>query len=354
MPQIVSTTVARPALCGLSGIAHDPAIESVSVRRLLALLLPLLLLVSACSQGSSDTSGPDASASASVSIPPSNAEALASVKVEDQGKGKAPKVTFDHPLEVKAESIKVVTQGKGEPVKAGQAVILQAIGFNTADGVSNGNSFSDPAGQSLVFDDAFKNTNPLVYSTFVGAKVGSFVAYAFPGTPAVEGSTAAPAQPAQPATLTVFQIESATDVAKPLTKPEGKTVTPPAGLPTVKDNDKGIPQITIGDAKAPTELVAQNLITGTGPALKATDTIVANYVGVNFVGGEVFDSSFDRGTPATFPLSNVIKGWTQGLTGKTVGSRVLLVIPKALAYGDGGQGKAKGDLVFVVDILGIQ
>ena len=51
-------------------------------------------------------------------------------------------------------------------------------------------------------------------------------------------------------------------------------------------------------------------------------------------------------------LDKVIKGWTQGLTGKTVGSRVLLVIPKDLAYGDAGQGDAKGDLVFVVDILG--
>ena len=61
-----------------------------------------------------------------------------------------------------------------------------------------------------------------------------------------------------------------------------------------------------------------------------------------------------RREKATFPLTGVIKGWTQGLTGKTVGSRVLLVIPKDLAYGDKGQGDAKGDLVFVVDILGVK
>ncbi|AIY00263.1 peptidyl-prolyl cis-trans isomerase, FKBP-type [Arthrobacter sp. PAMC 25486] len=289
-----------------------------------------------------------------MSIPPANAEALSSVKVEDQGKGKAPAVTFDKPLAITAESVKVVTEGKGEPVKAGQSVTLQAIGFNAEDGKTNGNSYSDPAGEKLVFDDAFKSTNPLVYTTFVGAKVGSFVAYAFPGTAAVEGSTAAPAQPAQPTVLTVFQIESAADVAKPLAKPEGETVTPPAGLPTVKDSDKGVPVITVGDAKAPTELIAQDLVTGKGPAVKATDTVVVNYVGVNFVGGEIFDSSFDRGTPFTTPLNRVIEGWTTGLTGKTVGSRVLLVVPKAMAYGDGGQGKAKGDLVFVVDILGVQ
>ena len=289
-----------------------------------------------------------------MSVPPANAEALASVKVQDQGKGEAPKVSFDKPLTIAAESVKVITEGKGKAVKAGQAVTLQAIGFNAEDGTTNGDSYSDPAGERIVFDDAFKTSNPLVYSTFVGTNVGSYVAYAFPGTPAVEGSTAAPSQAAQPTILTIFQIESAADVAKPLAKPEGDAVTPPAGLPTVKDNDKGIPVVTIGDAKAPTELIAQDLITGKGPAVKAADTIVANYVGVNFEGGEVFDSSFDRGTPATFALKQVIEGWTKGLTGKTVGSRVLLVIPKAMAYGDGGQGKAKGDLVFVVDILGVQ
>jgi FKBP-type peptidyl-prolyl cis-trans isomerase len=79
-----------------------------------------------------------------------------------------------------------------------------------------------------------------------------------------------------------------------------------------------------------------------------------NYVGVALASGKKFDSSFDRKEPASFALNQVIKGWTQGLAGKTVGSRVLLVIPKDLAYGDSGQGDAKGDLVFVVDILGVK
>ncbi|MNI43494.1 FKBP-type peptidyl-prolyl cis-trans isomerase FkpA precursor [compost metagenome] len=77
-------------------------------------------------------------------------------------------------------------------------------------------------------------------------------------------------------------------------------------------------------------------------------------MGVNLSDGKKFDSSFDRGEPTSFPLSGVIKGWTQGLEGKTVGSRVLLVIPQDLAYGEAGQGEAKGHLVFVVDILGVK
>ena len=73
-----------------------PAIESVSVRRLFALLLPVLLLITACSGGSTATSSPSAT------TPAANAEALASVKVTAGAKGKAPKVTFDKPLAIKA------------------------------------------------------------------------------------------------------------------------------------------------------------------------------------------------------------------------------------------------------------
>ena len=332
----------------------DPATESDSVRRLLALLLPLLLLVTACSPGSSDPASSEAAPSASVSIPPSNAEVLASVKVEDQGKGKAPKVTFDKPLDIKAESMRVVKNGDGAQVKDGQVVEFRQIALNPTSGDVLGETFTKDAGDSISLNATFNTQFPLVSSTFTSTKVGAYIAYATPGTPAVAGSTEAPAQDAKPANMSIFQVTSVKDEVKPMSGPEGETVTPPAGLATVKDDDKGVPQITIGDVKAPTELIAQDLIKGKGAVVKATDTIVANYVGVNFVGGEKFDSSFDRGQPATFSLAQVIQGWTKGLAGKTVGSRVLLEIPAAMAYGEAGQGKAEGDLVFVVDILGIQ
>ena len=149
---------------------------------------------------------------------------------------------------------------------------------------------------------------------------------------------------------------SAKDAPKVLDRPEGETVSPPAGLPTVKDNDKGIPEISVEGAAAPTALVSQDLIKGNGPEVKESDTLTVNYVGATLTDGKVFDSSFDRGEKATFPLTGVIQGWTQGLTGKTVGSRVLLVIPKALAYPDAtaASGQPEGDLVFVVDILGVK
>ncbi len=133
-------------------------------------------------------------------------------------------------------------------------------------------------------------------------------------------------------------------------------MTPPAGLPTVKENDKGVPVISVDGVAAPKALISQDLIKGKGQAVKSTDTITVNYVGVALAGGKVFDSSFDSGKKATFPLTGVIKGWTQGLDGKTVGSRVLLVVPKDLAYPDAtaASGQPQGDLVFVVDILGVK
>ena len=338
------------------GPDRPPTLPSkvLSVRRLLALLLPLLLLVTACGAGTQAKAGNAPTASASVSVPPANAEALSSVKVADQGTKKPPTVTFAQPLKITAESMKVVKDGTGAPVKDGQILTFHEIALDPATGKTLAENFSKADGSSITLSEAFKSQFPLVYATFTAAKVGSYIAYGTPATPAVAATATAAAQPARPASMSVFQISGAKDVPKALSKPEGDTVNPPAGLATVKVNDKGVPQITIGNAKAPTALVAQDLIKGKGAVVKSTDTIVANYVGVNFVGGAVFDSSFDRGTPATFSLGQVIQGWTQGLTGKTVGSRVLLEVPKALAYGDTGKGAAKGDLVFVVDILGVQ
>ena len=72
--------------------------------------------------------------------------------------------------------------------------------------------------------------------------------------------------------------------------------------------------------------------------------------------GTVFDSSKERGQPATFPLANVIKGWTEGLTLMPVGSEYRLTIPAKLAYGDQEVGSipAGSVLVFDVELLGIK
>lgn len=321
------------------------------VRRLLAILLPGLLLLTACG-GTAQQPEPTSQSAGDVAK-------LDSLKLTDNGDKKAPGVEFDKPLQVTEPTIKVVNEGAGDAVKANQVTKLAFLDINGADGSTLQDTFAAEA-QSFSVDDTLKNGNPLIYNALVGAKVGSTLALVIPGqptspssSPSDSASPMASAAPSQPAELLIIRVLSASDPTPVLDKPQGDAVTPPAGLPTVTEKD-GIPEINIAGAPAPTALVSQDLIKGTGATVKESDTLTANYVGVNLTDGTKFDSSFDRGQPETFPLTGVIKGWTQGLAGKTVGSRVLLVIPKDLAYGDAGKGQAKGDLVFVVDILGVK
>ena len=308
------------------------------MRRLLAILLPGLLLLTACGGGEPAAPEPTSQSAGETAK-------LDSLKLTENGDKTAPGVEFDKPLEVTEPTVKVITEGDGDRVKANQIASISIVALSGKDGSTLEDTFpGEPEGLEL--NEDLKTESPVIYNAFVGAKIGTLLALAVPGPAAAEGAEAQPTQ------LLVVKVLSAKDAPKVLDKPEGETVTPPAGLPTVKDNDKGIPEISVEGVAAPTALVSQDLIKGTGPEVKETDTLTVNYVGVALEGGKVFDSSFDRGEKATFPLTGVIKGWTQGLTGKTVGSRVLLVIPKDLAYGDEGQGDAKGDLVFVVDILG--
>ncbi|RAY11868.1 hypothetical protein DPM19_28255 [Actinomadura craniellae] len=118
------------------------------------------------------------------------------------------------------------------------------------------------------------------------------------------------------------------------------------------------PKVTVPDADPPGKLESRVLIEGTGPVVAKGQTLVAHYEGRIWKGGKVFDSSWQRGEFATFPIGvgKVVKGWDNGLVGKKVGSRVLLVIPPGDGYGKEGNPQAgiKGTdtLVFVVDILG--
>jgi peptidylprolyl isomerase len=132
-------------------------------------------------------------------------------------------------------------------------------------------------------------------------------------------------------------------------------------LPTVTATTGSAPVVKIpSTGTPPTTLVTKTLIKGSGPAVSKGQYVVAQYVGVIWRTGKVFDASWTRGQPFGFTLgatpSQVITGWDMGLVGQTVGSRVLLVIPPADGYGKTGSTQAgiKGTdtLVFVVDLLG--
>ena len=182
----------------------------------------------------------------------------------------------------------MVTEGDGDRVKANQIAGISIVALSGKDGSTLEDTFPD-APQDLELNEALKTESPVIYNAFVGSKIGSHLALAVPGQAAAEGAEAQPTQ------LLVVKVISAKDAPKVLDKPEGETVTPPAGLPTVKENDKGVPEISVKGVAAPKALVSQDLIKGTGPEVKATDTLTVNYVGVALSSGKVFDSSFDRG-----------------------------------------------------------
>lgn len=111
-----------------------------------------------------------------------------------------------------------------------------------------------------------------------------------------------------------------------------------------------------GATKTESGLVITPIKPGTGSTPKATDTVKVHYHGT-LIDGTVFDSSVKRGEPATFPLGNVIKCWTEGVQQIKAGGKSRLVCPSNLAYGDasppGSPIKPGSTLVFEVELLEI-
>jgi FKBP-type peptidyl-prolyl cis-trans isomerase FklB len=111
-----------------------------------------------------------------------------------------------------------------------------------------------------------------------------------------------------------------------------------------------------GVVTLPSGLQYKILTQGKGPKPTANDTVVCQYRGT-LIDGTEFDSSYKRGQPATFPVSRVIKGWTEALELMPIGSKWQLFIPPDLAYGDRGAGNMIGPnatLIFEVELMSIQ
>lgn len=259
-----------------------------------------------------------------------------------------PKVEFDKPLRIDKTRFEVLEPGKGPKAVEDGMVTVHYYGVNARTGE--------------VFDDSFKRGAPASFSLagvipgfqqgLTGQQSGSRVLIAVTGEDGYDPMYQIDPQYA-PEGYELFDtllfVVDIIDVS--LTEPSGTAVVPPAGLPTVSEGT-GKPTVTIPSTAAPKSMVAQTLIEGTGSKVAADDTVLARYVGYSWKTGQLIDDGFDA--PTSEQLSKLIPGWTKGLKDKTVGSRVLLVLPPADGFPEGANNPPveKGDtVVYVVDLL---
>lgn len=279
---------------------------------------------------------------------------LSGVKYTLKSATAEPEVSFATPFAASTPTAHVIETGNGDSLNDGDFVLVEAAVFNGADGKVAGSTYSsEPI--LLPINDQLKQAAPEVYEKLKEIKVGGSFSYSTnilqqrtaSGTP-----SASTASPGTPTNVEVYTVK-----AKLPKYATGTAQTADPALPSFTlDESTGKAELKMPDTKQDvTELVSKNLIEGTGPEVKATDTIYVRYIGAQYSDGQVFDGNYDK-IPAGLSLQGVIKGWTAGLTGKKVGSRVELVIPADQAYGnESANGSTPtGTLVFVVDILGAE
>lgn len=153
------------------------------------------------------------------------------------------------------------------------------------------------------------------------------------------------------------------EAADPLTTPtppgeatgieecEDRTPDAPPTEETIDEDSE--PEIEVPDGAPPCELVIQDIREGDGAEAAEGATVTVNYVGASWSTGEKFDSSWERGQTATFPLDQVVQGWQEGIPGMKEGGRRQLIIPPDLGYGAEGrppQIMPNETLIFIIDL----
>jgi peptidylprolyl isomerase len=253
-------------------------------------------------------------------------------------------------LKVSKTETKVLKQGAGEPVKAGDSVKLNYVAVNGRTGKTFDNSYK--SGQPYTVQLSKDKALPGFVKALVGNNVGARVLAAVAPIDGFATDRAELDLLKSDTMVFYFDIESKTaDGAA------GKKVALPADVPSIvlKSGNPGGFKKT---ASTPATLTTASLhvaIQGTGAKVPKGGTVVAQYVGQVFPDGGVFDSSWERGEPATFQLTGVIKCWQKLLPGVAIGSRVVLECPAADAYADappqGSSIKPGDSLIFAVDVL---
>jgi len=258
---------------------------------------------------------------------------------------------------------KTLVPGSGATLASGQLAAVNYTVMNWTGAKELGDTYSTDGGktpnQPQVVTLGSSSLLPAWNTALTGARIGSRIEVVAPPADAF-GSQGNSQAGVGPTDDLVFVLDVVGGYPATADIPGKQGAQSDAALPKVTgDPGSGNPQVTIpSGAKPPASLVADTLIHGSGETVQSGRTLVIQYTGVDWNTGKNFDSSFTRkqAFSTVIGAGKVIKGWDQGLIGKHVGDRVLLVIPPALGYGpSGGQSSAgigaNDTLVFVVDIV---
>ncbi|MFB6615657.1 FKBP-type peptidyl-prolyl cis-trans isomerase [Streptomyces sp. NPDC085524] len=311
------------------------------MRRLAGLLVvPLLLLsTAACGDSGSDSAQMKNGAPAITK----GAE-FGQKPTLSTGKGTPPK------------ELKVVTvsEGKGPVLKKGDIAQVNYLG-QVWDG-------KEP------FDQSFDRGQPFDVTIGAGAvikgwdqglegqKVGSRVELVIP--PDMGYGAQGSGEKIKPNATLVFVVDIVKGTSVPVSATGKEIPQDDKALPKIGTNTDGKEvSVTVPkDTEPPAKLVSNYVLEADGAPVKDTDSVVVKFHGKTWKDDKTFESTYTSDTTVTWPMSQLsVKGLKEGLTGKKVGSRILLVIPPDMAFGDQEKGSipAKSTLVFSLDILAV-
>ncbi|MER6466500.1 FKBP-type peptidyl-prolyl cis-trans isomerase [Streptomyces sp. NPDC048409] len=309
--------------------------------------------------------GDDKSASSKASAAPSaSASSVPPPKIVD---GPLPAITAGTKFGEKP----TVAKGSGDPSKdLAVKTVIAGSGRTVAENdFIQANYLGQIWSTAKVFDQSYDRT-PLLMQlaqgsiidgwryALAGKKAGSRVLMAVPPTWGYGSSGNAQAGIKGTDTL-VFVVDVINSFNSKSSSTGKEVAQSDAALPKVGTNTDGkAPSIDIPKTDPPKTLVSNYVLEGDGPAVTASQTVLCQFKGEVWDSGKAFEQTYESGRLAQFAIEQmqeVVKGLAQGITGKKIGSRLLIVVPPDLAYGNnppsGGVVKKGSTLVFTVDLL---
>ncbi|SEN03265.1 hypothetical protein E3O25_01120 [Cryobacterium sp. TMT1-3] len=263
--------------------------------------------------------------------------------------GTAPDVNFPTPLKSATTQRSEIIAGSGEKIGGGQLISAEINIYNGTNGNVIAQGAYDAANVPLFLLNGADISG--ITDGLLCARVGERVVIVVAPDDGFAGTDSQPAGVAPTDTLVVV-----VDVVKAfLPRANGVDQTVANGLPAVVLDEDGVPGVVVPNGDAPTTLEVGVLKKGSGEKIEADSNVIVNLIGVLWKDKKVLSSTWSDGSPTQLVPNGVISGLATALTGQTVGSQIVAVIPPDQGYGATATDTipAGSTLVFVVDILGV-